>query len=657
MDVYESRKSVALDSAKRLPLAPAERNRNAPPPPPSAAVATRRPRREVNARYKSPTPSSPSATTAGAARRFPSPNVPAARVIPSSSPKRAQSAERRRPSPNPISPRTASTPVKDSAVVEALVMPGITRRLSTGGGGARLPESLWPSTMRSLSVSFQSDSISIPVSKKEKEKEKEKPTDRTLKPSSNVASPKHVEPRKQQQPTPPERKMSPLRGRNSTSSSQHDHQSENARPVAAAAVVDHSFRAAKMIDQHRWPSRVSGRANSMSMNKSVDLNDIKSVRALATPQVVSIGTSTLKKMPSLGLPDDGGDRPLQKSASDAATRMYSPENEKEKPGMKAFDEVLERLSRAEKLVSANLPDRMAYLPSVRTHSSLPSPRSSRPASPSKGLGSRGGSPCRTRPSTPPSSRGVSPSRGAVSSPSSSSSAFGSNSVLSFITDYKRGKRSASYIEDAHQLRLLHNRFLQWRFANAQQEAALYVQKVNTERNLYDVWNTTISLWDSVISKRIDLQQQKLELKLNAILSEQMAYLDDWGLLERDHVSSLTGAVDDLEASTLRLPVAGGAKADIESLKLAVCSAVDVMQAMGSSICYLLSKAEAMNRFVTDLAIVAAREKSMLAECEALLESTAAMQIEEGSIRTHLIQMRQALENQAMLTTRNHQWWS
>ncbi|CAI0427585.1 unnamed protein product [Linum tenue] len=657
MEVFESRKIVALDSAKRLPLAPAERNRNAPPP---AAVATRRPRRDVNARYKSPTPSSPSTTTAaGAARRFPSPNVSVARVLPSSSPKRALSAERRRPSPTPISPRTASTPVKDSAAVEAQATAS-ARRLSTGGGGARLPESLWPSTMRSLSVSFQSDSISIPVSKKEKEKEK--PIDRTLKPSSNVASPKHVESRKQQQQQTPERKRSPLRGRNS-SSSQRDHQSENARPAA----VDHSLRTTtKMIDQHRWPSRVSGRANSMSMNKSVDLSDIKSMRGLATPSVVPIGTSTLRKMQSLGLPDDdGGDtnvnvgRPLQKSSSDAATRMYSPEDEKEKPGMKAFDEVLEQLSRTEKLVSANLPDRMVYLPSVRTHSSLPSPRSSRPASPSKGLGSgvgsRGGSPCRTRPSTPPSSRGVSPSRGAVSSPLSSSSAFGSNSVLSFITDYKRGKRSASYIEDAHQLRLVHNRFLQWRFANAQQEAVLYVQNVNTETTLCDVWNTTQSLWDTVIRKRIDLQQQKLELKLNAILNDQMAYLDDWGLLERDHISSLTGAVDDLEASTLRLPVAGGAKADLEPLKLAVCSAVDVMQAMGSSICYLLSKAEAMNRFVTDLAIISAREKSMLAECEAVLASTAAMQIEEGSIRTHLIQMRQALENQAMLTTRTHQW--
>jgi hypothetical protein len=38
----------------------------------------------------------------------------------------------------------------------------------------------------------------------------------------------------------------------------------------------------------------------------------------------------------------------------------------------------------------------------------------------------------------------------------------------------------------------------------------------------------------------------------------MAYLDDWALLESDHIESLSGAVEDLEASTIRLPVTAGA---------------------------------------------------------------------------------------------------
>ena len=39
----------------------------------------------------------------------------------------------------------------------------------------------------------------------------------------------------------------------------------------------------------------------------------------------------------------------------------------------------------------------------------------------------------------------------------------------------------------------------------------------------------------------------------------MAYLDDWALLEINHINALSGAVEDLEANTVRLPVTGGAK--------------------------------------------------------------------------------------------------
>lgn len=39
----------------------------------------------------------------------------------------------------------------------------------------------------------------------------------------------------------------------------------------------------------------------------------------------------------------------------------------------------------------------------------------------------------------------------------------------------------------------------------------------------------------------------------------MTYLDDWATLENSHVDALSGAVEDLEANTLRLPLTGGAK--------------------------------------------------------------------------------------------------
>lgn len=39
----------------------------------------------------------------------------------------------------------------------------------------------------------------------------------------------------------------------------------------------------------------------------------------------------------------------------------------------------------------------------------------------------------------------------------------------------------------------------------------------------------------------------------------MVSLEEWATLEREHVSSLVGAIADLEANTLRLPATGGTK--------------------------------------------------------------------------------------------------
>lgn len=40
---------------------------------------------------------------------------------------------------------------------------------------------------------------------------------------------------------------------------------------------------------------------------------------------------------------------------------------------------------------------------------------------------------------------------------------------------------------------------------------------------------------------------------------QMAYLEEWSLMDDEHSSSLTGAIESLKASILRLPVIDGAR--------------------------------------------------------------------------------------------------
>ncbi|KAJ0965794.1 hypothetical protein J5N97_026932 [Dioscorea zingiberensis] len=270
----------------------------------------------------------------------------------------------------------------------------------------------------------------------------------------------------------------------------------------------------------------------------------------------------------------------------------------------------------------------------RTHSS-PLPGVRRPSSPNKNLPvpsstTRGTqSPSRARPSTP------------FSSSSSTSGRIGvTSSVLNYTVDMRKGKKSANQIEDGHQLRLLYNRNLQWLFVNALSDAVSIIQKMAAEDILYTVWSRISELHSSVTSKRINLQYLKEEMKLNMILKEQMAYLEDWATLEKEHSSSLSAAIEALKASTLRLPVSGGTRVDVRAVKNAISSAVDVMQAMGSSVCFLLSKVEGMNLLASELSDAAAKERAMLNECRELLSSTAAIQVQESSLRTHLIQLRQ-----------------
>ncbi|KAK7281542.1 hypothetical protein RIF29_09634 [Crotalaria pallida] len=615
MDVCESEKVVlgkdkkTVETSKpRAPLVLSEKKNNAATITTTTTMRSRT--REVSSRYKSPTPATPSGP-----RRYPSPNLTrSTTTTPASAssqlllPKRAHSVERKRPlTPTSPHPPRPSTPVRDSSIDVKLS----SRRIA----GSRLPagDGLWPSTMRSLSVSFQSDNISIPVSKKEKPVTSA--SDRTLRPASNVAN-RQADSPTSRKPTP-ERKRSPLKGKNGT-----DH-SENSKPVDVLS--------SRLIDQHRWPSRIGGKISSCSLNRSVDFGNTR----MGNTPVSGIGLSSLRRLSS----SEEASKPLQRAYSDAVRPLSLDGIGRIGYERKSFDDFSLPVLRPQKSAPAT-PSEKAGLAFAGVRSQSYSATGSRPASPSRtSVLSRGLSPSRSRPSTPPS-RGFSPSRNIPTSLSIQPN--NSISVLSFVADLKKGKKGAAYIEEGHQLRLFYNRYLQWRFANARAEAVLFIQTAIVEKTLFNVWNTISSLWESVIRKRINLQQLMLELKLNSVLNDQMTYLDDWAVLERDHVDALSGAVEDLEASTLRLPLTGGATVDIKVLKVAICQAVDIIKTMGSAICSLLSRVEGMNDLISEVAVVVAREKAMLDQCEVILASVATMQAEEGSLRTHLMQFKHAL---------------
>ncbi|XP_051133319.1 AUGMIN subunit 8-like [Andrographis paniculata] len=593
MDVCEPEQAQASQQkqqssvrTRRRPLVPAD-NKN-------GANSPRSGKPEIISRCRSPIPSA-----AMAPKRCPSPNPSRLSSTSSlSAPKRAMSIERKRPS-RPSSPLSPSTPIEDTA---AEVLLG-SRKMVVGNG---LPECLWPSTMRSLSVSFQSDSYCVPITKKEKPVSHVS-SDRTAKLPSNGA---HRQAgitalRK----STPEGKKSPLKGKHSSG------QLENFKPVD-------SFRT-RVVDQHRWSSRTSEEV-STSLNRSIQMAD--RIRNSSSITSSEMGAPSLRKLSVIGT-----SKSLQKSTSDLLMKISRDENGKAVLGGSSIDDGSPRMlkrgfsSSSDRTRLANAAARAMSLATSGSRSGSPLM--------ARGVNSSGAKAVNY------SSRGISPGPVRPSSPSRQPQ--NSTSVLSFIADIKKGKKVAYHIEDVHQLRLVYNRHLQWRYANARTDAVVQYRKVKAEKVLYSTLRVISGTWDVIMEKRIDIQQLKLKLNLYSILNNQLTYLDKWASVEVDHLNSLTTTIQYLQSSTTLIPLTYRASGDIEAVKAALCSAVDAMQAVGSSLCSIILRVEGTNSLASELADVAVKERAMVRRCESILSSTAALQVEDYSRRAHLLQMNRA----------------
>ncbi|XP_074569102.1 AUGMIN subunit 8-like [Curcuma longa] len=559
--------------------------------------------RNVASRYMNGISSTP-VSASSASRRCSSPIASQSRTthIPGvSMPKRSQSADRRRsgtPSskssalPSPSRPSTPSTPSsKPATPVQAVVTEyhKTTRQLLSN----KAPDGLWPS-IRSLSFSFQSESLIVPVNKREKLVAKSSPVN-SINLASNVVS---------------ERKRTPLRGMSTSD------QSENSKPAENSNT--------KVVDRH-------GKLSTSAMSRSMNLSDKKSRSAgrVASqgifPNKIDLTSSSASRHPKLSLPNEV-ERLFNNGSGSLEQNVKPVVNLSSQATMKSSFVTRPTSTQSSFILGQQRPSSPSTQSSIIPGFLCPS------------------SPCKVLSASSFTSRGIlSPLRTRASTPISLSSTITSTLVgTSFISkssaDGKIGKLHASDI-DAHQLKLLYNASLQWCFVNAQTNKTLSIQKMRTENVLQSVWNNNSTMGNSVLMKRIDVQHLQQEMKLGIVLKGQMMSLEQWAALRKEHFSSLSGAIEALNASILRLPVMRGTKADIIDMRNAVSSAIDMMHAISSSICLLLSKVECTKSLVSELQSVAANEKLVLDECRELLACAAAMQVQESSLRTQLMLLK------------------
>uniref|UniRef100_A0A7N0ZXS2 QWRF motif-containing protein 2 n=1 Tax=Kalanchoe fedtschenkoi TaxID=63787 RepID=A0A7N0ZXS2_KALFE len=567
-----------------------------------------------------------SSSSSSSSRRYVSPLVARSGNAAATGPKRSQSVDRRRAVA--ARPATAAPDARLSNAVEQL-------------GGSVASRLLFTSS-RSLSVSFQGEAFSLPISK--------------AKPApANVSSARKG--------TPDRRRGTPVRGKSEALGG--DHQVEHRWPARTRSVNTLS----RSIDYSAIGHRANGSNGSngpISLVKDSERNQIDERRGdwfhrrlsmdFGDARVCDTNSAQQSSMPSdltastasdTDSVSSGSTSGLQESNSGLSTSTQlrcGPRGAL--VSAKFWQETNSRMRRLQD-PSSPLPispiARMLGPPKcfqakrLSADNPIISPRATtspirgppRSASPSKFM--------MTSISYP--SRGnCSPSRSDGANGAYSNASSNGPSILSFSADLRRGKMADNLVVNAHLLRLLYNRHLQWRFVNAQSDATVLMQSRTAEKMLWNAWITISELRRSVTIKRSKLNMLRKRLKLTSILRGQLPYLEEWFLQDAEHLSSILGATEALKASILRLPITGKAVADIQNIKDAVRSAVDVMQAMMSSLFSLLPKIEEMNLLVAELKNTTAKEEALLAQCKGLVSVVAALQVRDCSMRTHILQV-------------------
>ncbi|CAL1395890.1 unnamed protein product [Linum trigynum] len=616
--------SAQINPPKPRPT-PQNQNPTRPPLLPSEsdnALAPRRPKpREVTSRYMSSSSSSSSA-----AKRCPSPLIsrpktPTTPSVPSTI-KRSQSVERRRSATPTGRPNSADVRIANGH--------------GAGAGEMTNAQKMLISSTRSLSVSFQGESFALQVSK--------------AKPAPSPVS---------------ARKGTPERRR--------------ATPTRTDQAENNSSRSAEQ--QHRWPGRLRQPPNSMTrsvdytterkraIGSGVSANVVRALHRLDSRS--SIESRLSSDSSNVGEPEklvgisgsEANSDPRLPSDTESVSSSTTSEGSNNAGGQfrkggrgltvpaRFWQENNNRVRRQpsdscspSKFAASRTTSQQKIMPprKLGIESPVSSPKGvintkgqssplRRPASPSK-IGAISAT------ATPV--RGMSPSR--MRNPlGGATGSFGNTStlsILSFGADIRRVRGGETRLVEVHHLRILYNRLLQWRFVNARADGALSVQSSNAEKSLCSAHVATTRLQESVRAKRTELQWLRQNVQLISVLRGQMKYLEEFALLEQNYSCSLSGAIEALQASTLRLPVVSGARADTQNVKEAIYSAVDVMHAMGSSIRSLLVKVREMNSLVTELGSMSANELSSLDECRDMLAMLTTMQVKECSLRTHIAQL-------------------
>ncbi|ESW04631.1 hypothetical protein PHAVU_011G112000 [Phaseolus vulgaris] len=212
-------------------------------------------------------------------------------------------------------------------------------------------------------------------------------------------------------------------------------------------------------------------------------------------------------------------------------------------------------------------------------------------------------------------------------------------ILSMGFDLFRTKKSFSTSEMVHQLRMLHNRLIQWQFTNARAHSVNHSMSLQAESNLISVSDGLTKLRHSVMQKKIEVEREKLKMKLNFVLHSQMKLLERWACIERQHLAAITTMKECLHSVICKVPLLEGAKVDIQLVSIAQLYASDLTDSIKSVLSSFSPLAYKTSELISKLARIVAQEKLLLQEFNDVFHDICVLELKERSLVCSLIQLQ------------------
>ncbi|KAI4385000.1 hypothetical protein MLD38_003077 [Melastoma candidum] len=236
-------------------------------------------------------------------------------------------------------------------------------------------------------------------------------------------------------------------------------------------------------------------------------------------------------------------------------------------------------------------------------------------------------------------------------PSSPSRPKGVEKLLNLGLDLFKSKKSTSYTppavsantasaENVHRIRMMHNRLVQWQYANARADATNARITNQAEINLASAVVGLTKLQHTVLQKKLQLEKERAEMKLFAILSSQIRPLEKWGDLERQHTLAICKTSECLQSIVLRVPLIDGTRFEPKTTSSALRRAYDVTTVVKANLINLSLVAEKTVPLLSELARVVTQEKLIMEECLDYLRTLSELEVQETSLMCNAVQLKQ-----------------